>query len=196
MYPLCLRYAYVIHPLLQLSIRFFRYASALKLSPITSLELSSSSIRFHPPHFPYSFVKHQCYILPLSVLFPFRFRKFSTVLSNFWADANGWYQPRNFVFIGQWDRAFSQCVVMHNVIFVPIQHFSFQDWMPRMLIKFRVYCNRDFVGFQSSREDATSFCPRLQPSWNCRCGSVRTWRVCGWISFGDGYLSRNLISIW
>ena len=70
----------------------------------------------------------------------------------------------HFVIIGQWDRAFSQCVVMHNVIFVPIQHFSFQDWMPRMLIKFRVHCNRDFVGFQSSREDATSFCPRLQPS--------------------------------
>ena len=38
MYPLCLRYAYVIRPLHSLSICFFRYASALKLSPITSVD--------------------------------------------------------------------------------------------------------------------------------------------------------------
>ena len=47
---------YAIHPLHPLSIRCFRYASALKLSPITPSELSSSSIRVHPSSFQYSYV--------------------------------------------------------------------------------------------------------------------------------------------
>ena len=39
-------------------------------------ELSSSYIRFHPPSFQYSYVKHPCNILPLSILFRFVFANF------------------------------------------------------------------------------------------------------------------------
>ena len=111
MYPLCLPLTYMIRPLHPLNIRSFRYASALKLSPITPSELSSSTIRFR-----YSSVQHPCYILPLSV--PFFFRKFSTDLSVFRAGENGLRQHSKlwssvvsfcirFVFVGQWDQFFT-----------------------------------------------------------------------------------------
>ena len=63
----------MIRTIQSFSIRSLRYASALKLSPITPSKLPSSSIRFYPSVFRYSSVKLPCYILPLSVLFRFAF---------------------------------------------------------------------------------------------------------------------------
>ena len=56
--------------------------SALKLYPITSTELSFTSIRFHPLTFRYLSVWHPCYILPLSVFFRFVFANFRQFCSS------------------------------------------------------------------------------------------------------------------
>ena len=70
--------------------------------------------------------------------FPFRFRKFSQILSISGADENRWSYPRNFarplcplcirfVSVGQWDRAIYQIVIKIKLIGLPGFHLSYQQ---------------------------------------------------------------------
>ena len=109
------------------------YAPALKLSPITPSELSSSSIHFHPPSKLLTIficIKTSLLHTILVRSFPLSFHKFLAVLSIFEADENGRRQTPNFgrplcpvcilsVFIGQWDRAFKSgldLVLSHGMV--------------------------------------------------------------------------------
>ena len=96
--PMCLRKAYVIHPLHLISIRFFSFAFALKLSPITSsIFICLASLL------------HSTLDRSFSILFFANFRQFCRFLERMKMDDD---DPElwcpfciRFVYIGRWDRA-------------------------------------------------------------------------------------------
>ena len=110
--------SYVEHPLFPLCV-CFEIVTTNNLFGVKS----SSYIRFLPPSFRYSSVKHSCYILPLSILFCFvfaDFRQFCRFLERIKTnDDNTETLVIRFVLLAytlvQWDRALSLFEVLTNL---------------------------------------------------------------------------------